>query len=146
MTQPQSEQQQQRRRGLLKAVAGAPVIFTLSSGANVAAASLTCIDKQSTLPTPVGVGTPTTSLTPADTWVRYRVERMTIKIVSPGLTINTAFLLGGNRYMVVGNTVSLVTGTPHPTYQPTPFTPKQYYYLLVDHANYSPTATPQTFV
>ena len=93
------------------------------------------------------MGLPTTSLTPGDTWVRYRVERMTIKTISPGLTIDTAFLLGSNRYKVDGNIVSLVTGTPHPSYSPTPFIPKQYYYLLVDHSKYSPTAiTPESFV
>lgn len=145
MTLSQSEQQKQRRRSVLKAVAGAPVIFTLSAGTEVAAASLTCKDKSATL---FNNTSPSLASTSADTWVRFKVQGKKIKIAaSSGSTIvSDAFTLGGNWYRVATNgTVTNVTATFLQDKGPVT---GLFYYLLVDHSKYlnSTITSPQSFV
>lgn len=146
MTPSQSEQQKQRRRSVLKAVAGAPVIFTLSAGTNVAAASISCKAKnQTALPTPAGASTS------SDTWIRYKVQRQSITITNNNNgavnTVGNAFTLNNNWYRVnadthIVNPVNLLQKTVS---NPSPVA-GQFYYLLVDHSEFSPSAAPQTFV
>lgn len=147
MTHSQSEQQKRRRRGILKAAAGAPVIFTLPAGAQVAAGSLTCIDKQNVLPIPEG------ALSTPDTWIRYRVERVTAQFTNPGATYDTAFLLDDIWYKVDGNIVSKITGTLQQnsnkknqknSSNPSSVSTPQYYFLLVDQSKYSSTTTDKS--
>ena len=148
MTLSQSEQQKQRRRSVLKAVAGAPVIFTLSAGTDVAAASITCKDKSLTLAKnspPPGASTAAT-----DTWVRYRVQRKQIKITIPNGSkqiVTNAFTLGNNWYLVDGNgVVNNVTAIRLTNYNPRNLA-NQFYFLLVDHTKYlnSTITSPQSF-
>lgn len=149
MTLSQSEQQKQRRRSVLKAVAGAPVIFTLSAGADVAAASITCKDKSATLATTNPPPGALPSAAGTDIWVRYRVENVTIRTTgSGGETLSNVFNLGGVWYRVDGNTVSRVIGNVNTGQGPTSFNPPKYYYLLVDHTKYlnSAITSPQSFV
>jgi len=147
MTHSQSEEQKkQRRRGILKAVAGTPVLFTLPTGAAVAAVSITCKEKSATLATPPSV---LDSAVGTDIWVRYRVENVTIQTTgSEGATFSNAFKLGGNWYQVNGNTVSPIPGNVPPGQSGTSFDTKKYYYLLVDHTKYlnSPVNSEQLFV
>lgn len=146
---PSEEQKKQRRRGILKAVAGAPVLFTLPTGAAVAAVSITCKDKSAALannnPPPGALA----SAAGTDKWVRYRVENLTIQTNgNQGATFSNAFKLGGIWYQVIGNTVSNIPGNVPPGQNGTSFNPKRYYYLLVDHTKYlnSTTTSPQSFV
>ncbi len=144
MTLSQSEQQKQRRRSVLKAVVGAPVIFTLSAGTDVAAASITCKDKSATLFNNTSSSVASTS-TSADTWVRFKVQRKRIKIAGPS-TVSDAFTLAGNWYRVAANgTVTNVTAT---FLQDKGDVTGSFYYLLVDHTKYlnSPITSPQSFV
>ncbi|HSG23901.1 MAG TPA: hypothetical protein VLA64_13185 [Azonexus sp.] len=148
MTHLQSEEQKkQRRRGILKAVAGSPVLFTLPTGAAVAAVSITCKEKSATL---ASNSTPPGALAGGtDLWVRYRVENVTIQTTgSGGTTFPNAFNLGGIWYQVNGNTVSKVLGNINTGQGATSFSPKKYYYLLVDHTKYlnSTVTSPQSFV
>jgi hypothetical protein len=139
MTHSQSEQQKRRRRGILKAAAGAPVIFTLPAGAQVAAGSLTCIDKQNVLPIPEG------ALSTPDTWIRYRVERVTAQFTNPDATYDTAFLLDDIWYKVDGNKVSKITGTlQQNSSNPSSVSTPQYYFLLVDQSKYYSTTTDKS--
>lgn len=149
MTLSQSEQQKQRRRSVLKAVVGAPVIFTLSAGTDVAAASISCKDKSLTLATnspPSGVSTAAT-----DTWVRYRVQRKQIKITLPDGSkqiVTNAFTLGINWYLVDDSGgVTNVTAIRRTNYTPIDLA-NQFYFLLVDHTKYlnSTITSPQSFV
>ena len=102
--------QKMRRRKILKAAAGAPVVFTLSTGAALAAGSLGCDVKSAnraateTPPVP-GVLTSDTSTPSLDDWMRFSLE---------GYELNRAggpkvdgFLLGGKAYQV--NTDGTVT-------------------------------------
>ncbi len=146
---PSEEQKKQRRRGILKAVAGAPVLFTLPTGAAVAAASITCKEKSATLAADTQPPGALDSASGTDIWVRYRVENVTIQTTgSGGTTFPNAFNLGGTWYQVIGNTVSKVPGNINTGQGATSFNPKQYYYLLVDHTKYlnSTTTSPQLFV
>lgn len=147
MTLSQSEQQKQRRRSVLKAVAGAPVIFTLSAGTDVAAASITCVNKSATLAASTN---PFRAASSTDTWVRYRVQRKKIKITlnGTGQLVTNAFTLGSDWYLVDGSgVVSNVTAIRRTNYTPVDLT-NQFYFLLVDHAKYltSTITSPQSFV
>lgn len=147
MTLSQSEQQKQRRRSVLKAVAGAPVIFTLSAGTDVAAASISCkVKNQTALPTPVG------ATTSSDTWIRYKVQRQSITITkkSDGTTSNTnkAFTLDNINWYRVNNTTGIVTTVNLLDYTVSAPSPRQgeFYYLLVDHTKYIGGGGTQSFV
>lgn len=148
MTHSESEQQKQRRRSVLKAVAGAPVIFTLSAGADVAAASITCKDKSAALATTNPPPGALPSAAGTDIWVRYRVENVTIQTTGNGGALSNVFNLGGVWYRVDGNTVSRVTSNINTGQGATSFNPQRYYYLLVDHTKYlnSAITSPQSFV
>lgn len=147
MTHSESEQQKQRRRNVLKAVAGAPVIFTLSAGTNVAAESISCkIKNQTTLPTPAGASTS------SDTWIRYKVQRQSITITNiDNGNVNTAsnaFTLDNINWYRVNNATNVVNKVnllQKTVSNPSPVV-GQFYYLLVDHSEFSTSAAPQSFV
>ena len=120
-----------KRRRILKAAASAPVVFTLPTGAALAATSISCAVKStnratSTTETVFGV------TTEPDDWMRFSL---------PGVRINQSgrldkvngFNLGGTLYAVnADGTVTPVTaavGLP----QPNGLT----YYALVDYDAYS---------
>ena len=63
-------EQRSRRRRILKAAASAPVVFTLPSGAALAAGSLTCAEKSANLAVSGAVPVPGVTLAP-DIWMRF---------------------------------------------------------------------------
>lgn len=141
MTHSESEVQKKRRRSILKAVAGAPVIFTLSAGADVAAASITCKEKSKTK---AGKEPPKGASSSADTWIRYRVQRRKIRIknsngttslTDKAFTLDQVPSLGSKWYQVSYGTIEDVTSKFDNTYNPQVVAGK-FYNLLVDHAKY----------
>ncbi len=117
------ESKKLQRRALVKAVAAAPVVFTLPSGAALATTSLTCADKSK-----LDTNTPRPRIsTTTDKWVRYRVEK--ISFVSQGQKIG--FVLNNNYYSVASGVATLVTGNISNVAQT-----GQHYYLLVDYDAY----------
>jgi len=141
----EEEQKKQHRRGILKAVAGAPLIFTLPTGAVVAATSLTCNEKSNNLPTPAGA---TTSASTSDTWIRYKVQRKVIRLVTNGSTtsVRNAFTLGTDWYQVDHTTGMVTKVTNLDSTYPAVDVQNRFYYLLVDHDKYSESASPESFV
>ena len=121
------ESKKLQRRALVKAVAAAPVVFTLPSGAALATTSLTCADKSKlqAVPAPANIKTNET-----DKWVRYRVQKKKFKVAGSG---PSSFLFGfelngtlyyGNGAQVTGTVTDLTTVNG------------QYYYLLLDYDAY----------
>ena len=144
MTQLQSEKQKQRRRGILKAIASTPVIFTLPAGAQVAAASLTCKDKSLELAT---TNPPRGAAANSDTWIRYKVQRKKIRISVPGSPkkkINNTFTINNQWYRVDGGIVENITESYDSDFTPVDVSGKSYY-LLVDHSDYPGTGS-QSYV
>ncbi len=151
MTHQQSEEEQkkQHRRGILKAVAGAPLMFTLPTGAAVAATSLTCNEKSNSLPTPVGA---TTSPGATDTWIRYKVQRKEIRLLTPNskngptTIVRNAFTLGTDWYRVNNHSSAVTKVINLDSTYPAVDVQNRFYYLLVDHDKYSESASPESFV
>ena len=146
MSNSNSDKQKQRRRNILKAATGVPVIFTLPTGAALANTSLTCVDKSKTLANqspPAGLKTET------DTWVRLSVPIYKIRLNKPDSTTEEvfAFTLNSQWYRVTApSTVTNVTSTRDSSYTQVQQTGN--YYLLVDQQKYktsSPTS-PQNYV
>lgn len=143
MTEP--DKKKQRRRDILKAAAGVPAVFTLPTGAALAATSLTCVAKGiKNLPTPGGV---TTS---SDTWIRFRVPAISFnKTASGTVTSVNGFRLsksggGYNYFEVSGTPISQVTPASPPNISTV--TGVTNYFLLVDSADYSDTATTTNYI
>ena len=115
-----------KRRRILKAAASAPVVFTLPTGAALAATSLTCADKsaeRASLELPAGV------TSAPDSWMRFSLPGF--RINQPGGQFQ-GFNLGGTWYAVnADGTVTPVT--PNGTPQSNGLT----YYALVDYDAYS---------
>ncbi len=149
MTHQQSEEEEQKkqhRRGILKAVAGVPVIFTLSAGTNVAAASISCKEKnQAALPTPGGVSAT------SDTWIRYKVQKQSITITNTNngnvVQANNAFTLDNIKWYRANVSTHVVNPVnPLRAISNALPVPGQFYYLLVDHSEFSSGANPENFV
>ena len=119
-----------KRRRILKAAASAPVVFTLPTGAALAATSISCAVKStnratSTTETVFGV------TTEPDDWMRFSLPGVRIN-QSGGLGQVNGFNLGGTWYAVnADGTVTAVTavGVPQPN--------GRTYYALVDYDAYS---------
>ncbi len=121
-------EQKHRRRRILKAAASAPVVFTLPSGAALAAASLTCAEKSAEL---AGSGAePVPGVTTApDNWMRFSLQGYTINQSGGQLQ---GFTLGGNWYAVnADGTVVAVVPNGNPNANGTT------YYALVDYESYA---------
>jgi hypothetical protein len=126
---PTQHRRNEQRRRLLQGLVGGPVIYTLPIGANVAAASLTCIDKGAT----AGNAAPRLiedSALASDNWVRLRVELMKD---------------GSWNYVFVNSQWFTVQPTLNGAWQvvpfhpfvnpPTSFNPVKHLYALVDYNN-----------
>jgi hypothetical protein len=97
MADVQSELRERRRR-LLRAAVGVPAVFTLPSGAALAAASLTCVDRsaESFLQRQ-----PPLISTSTDGWVRIKLQKYTIKVTG-GQKIYNCFQYGNQWYSLPG--------------------------------------------
>jgi hypothetical protein len=143
------EKNKQKRRSLLKVAAGAPVIFTLPTGAALAAASLTCKDKSKALANQ----TPPKGVVPtSDNWMRHMVVGKKIKIQGDN-TVRKGFTLNSKWYRVyVGNgpnsgTVEDITLTRDTSYSPNNPDNGDSYYLLVDQTKHELLpGSPESFV
>ena len=140
------EKNKQKRRSLLKVAAGAPVIFTLPTGAALAAASLTCKDKSKALANQ----TPPKGVVPvSDTWMRHKVTGKTIILNNdnevPGFELDNKWYRvfvgnGQNSGSVNDVTLRLKLGT-------TPQDNGRFYYLLVDQTKHELfPGSPENFV
>lgn len=127
----QLERTQQRRR-LLRAAASAPVVFTLPTGAVLAATSLSCADKSAERFLSEGAPGVTTS---PDSWMRFQVPALKIKPQGSGSHVS-GFELNGVYYQPnADGTVAEITNTNG---TPTPIAGSNYL-LLVDYSTYSST-------
>ena len=133
----QLERTQQRRR-LLRAAASAPVVFTLPTGAVLAATSLSCADRSEARFLSEGAPGVTTS---PDSWMRFQVQALSIKPQGDGPHVS-GFEFNGAYYQPnPDGTVAQITNTNG--------TPKQIegnYLLLVDYSTYSSTSSPHLYV
>ena len=144
-----TQKTKQRRRDILKAAVGAPVIFTLPTGSALAAVSLTCKDKSQVLASqnpPKGV------VAASDTWMRFKVTGKKVKILNNNNVLK-GFTLNGKWYRVyVGNGVNSgrvedITLTRNVNYSPNPLENGEFYYLLVDHTDQqNQPGSPESFV
>lgn len=132
MSSPETERAA-RRRSLVKAAAGVGAVFTLPSGAALAATSLTCNNKSATLynegPKPVTYGTS------PDNWMRIKLQKYKrIKVrLNGSVTEVEGFTYNGNWFRVVSDSgnnraiqVVLDSGVPQKV-------TGQFYYGLVDY-------------
>lgn len=132
MPSTDSEQNIKRRR-ILKAAASAPVIFTLPSGAALAAGSLTCAAKS--LERATGETVDGVTVAP-DAWMRFSVPGLRLRFT--GNRVVDGFRLDGSLYQVVGSDVVLISETPV-----NEASNGQTYFLLVDYEAYSdPIVSP----
>lgn len=134
----QLERTQQRRR-LLRAAASAPVVFTLPTGAVLAATSLSCADQSAERFLSEGAPGVTTS---PDSWMRFQVQALSIKPQGGGPHVS-GFEFNGAYYQPnADGTVVQITNTNG--------TPTQIagsnYHLLVDYSTYSSTSSPHLYV
>lgn len=136
------ERVKQRRR-VLQAAVGAPVIFTLPSGAALAAASLSCQDKSAQLRTSQGAAGVTSA---TDTWIRYRLPQYSFKAknLSTHQSLGTVngFTFNSKWYIVQNGDAVEVELNGNGSYTAT----GSNYYALVDYSKYSPTANPTSYV
>ncbi|WP_341645746.1 hypothetical protein [Thauera sp. SDU_THAU2] len=123
------------RRRLIKSAAAAPVVFTLPSGAALAATSSSCEANSSGL---FGRETPRAVEMGTDKWVRARVQALKFKAVKAagnGSENVNGFMYGDSYYKVSNGGAEEVTlkfGS-----QPTLY-PNQYYYVLVNYPDRTP--------
>lgn len=119
-----------KRRRMLQAAIGVPVVLTLPSGAALAAGSLTCDIKSTNLALNIGASLKLIDSLPGDTWMRKRLEK---------------YIVGSSSYIRVNDVWYLVNadGTATPaTPSPEPTAPSgEYYYALVDYAAYDAGAS-----
>lgn len=109
---PASDNDQKlRRRKILKAAAGAPVVFTLPTGAALAAGSLGCDVKsqnRATTEQPTGVISSTSGTAAADDWMRYKLDGLNITLTDD--TVVQGFMLDNSYYKVLADgTVELIS-------------------------------------
>lgn len=131
----------QRRRRILQAAVGAPVVLTLPNGAAAAAASLNCADKSQAMATDPGTLDKAEGIATApDTWMRYRVQGY-----KAGSSKTPVFTLDGTHWYEV-----LATGAAQPYTLAAGVTPQvvtgKYYYVLVDYATYNSGAPISAYV
>lgn len=145
MSHTRSEQEKQRRRSIVKGVAGVPLIFTLPNGTALAAASLSCKDKSHALaqtePYKGGlVGSP--SIT--DKWVRFKIQAYSIKQQSNSFV--TGFTLNNLWYSVNLSNGAVNQVTPLGNGNAPTVLAGQFCYLIVDYDKYSSSASPETYI
>jgi len=131
----QLERTQQRRR-LLRAAASAPVVFTLPTGAVLAATSLSCADQSAERFLSEGAPGVTTS---PDSWMRFQVQAFEFKLNGDrvnGFEFNNAYYQPNPD-----GTVAQITNW---TGQPKQIAGN--YHLLVDYSTYSSTSSPHLYV
>lgn len=138
------------RRKLIKAAVGAPVVFTLPSGAALAATSLSCAEKGASAENGASrarVATAedfavqpmqTFSSAPSDTWVRFKLDKYRFAVPDGGPGQGRAFVYGfwyNNQWYQVSQDGS--TATPVvPFASPAPEQVlNQSYYGLVAYQN-----------
>lgn len=148
MSSSQSDRARQRRR-IIQAAVGAPVVFTLPSGAALAAASLTCDDK-SNLIRNTGIGGTDTALgveAAPDGWVRYRLQVYEINPSGSGGKTNGITFDANPSSSSIWYTVNLSTGAAtQVTVNGSPsLISGLYYYALVDYSAY-PSSTASAYV
>ena len=135
----QTDRKRERRR-VLQAAVGLPVVFTLPSGAALAAVSVSCDVKGKGIYNPSSVpGVASTT----DTWMRYRLPQYSIVVSTAGAD-QTVFgiLLNGTYYQVNANgsaqSVTPKDGT-------TPAQTGTDYFSLVDYSRY-PSNDPASYI
>lgn len=120
------------RRRLIKSAAAAPVVFTLPSGAALAAVSVTCHDKAKDRALPAAVVS-----TPGDGWVRARLQAWTFREKN-GSSDLSGFMLNGSYYRVLnGKAVPVAHVKMNGSKQPR-IDEGTYYYVLVNYPEGSP--------
>jgi hypothetical protein len=133
MSSPEQDRAAHRRR-LIKAAVGAPVVFTLPSGAALAAASISCVDKPAATEAFSTQPMQTFSSTPSDTWVRFKLDKYSIPVKTAGKKGGSAwtsvngFKQGEQWYQVSADGSSAVPVIPGKA--PTPVLNESYYGLV----------------
>lgn len=122
---PSSPSRTTKRRRMLQAAIGTPIVLTLPIGSALAATSLTCDIKSQTLALNLVGSLKLIDTLPGDTWMRKRLDK---------------YIVGSSSYIRVNDVWYLVNpdGTATPaTPSPEPTAPSgEYYYALVDYAAY----------
>ncbi len=125
------------RRRLIKSAAVAPIVYTLPTGAALAATSLSCHTKGLDKFAPGGTAAVESGGVSysSDGWVRARLQSYNFRVVGdPANPRSNGFTLDGTNYFKVsGATASAVSVVTTPAAQAPKVNAGQFYYVLIDY-------------